>query len=184
MNILVAYYSETGNTRKVAETIFSAIRDTRKKLLAIDQAEDLDAYDLIFCGFPVQHHSVPAKMVHFMQQLPKGKKLAIFATHGSLRGGEKAVSASMRPSAWPRGRPYSARSAAAARSNSNCSTSGWRAPSTRPGPSRRRAPTATPTPPTWRKPAPSPRPCCMRLSTSTARQKRTEIENAHARLPL
>jgi flavodoxin len=93
MNILVAYYSETGNTRKVAETIFSAIRDTRKKLLAIDQAEDLDAYDLIFCGFPVQHHSVPAKMVHFMQQLPKGKKLAIFATHGSLRGGEKAVSA-------------------------------------------------------------------------------------------
>jgi flavodoxin len=93
MNILVAYYSETGNTRKVAETIFSAIRDTRKKLLPISQAEDLDAFDLIFCGFPVQHHSVPAKMVHFMQQLPKGKKLAIFATHGSLRGGEKAVSA-------------------------------------------------------------------------------------------
>lgn len=93
MNILVAYYSETGNTRKVAETIFAAIRDTRKKLLPIDQAEDLDAYDLIFCGFPVQHHSVPAKMVHFLQRLPRGKKLAIFATHGSLRGGEKAVSA-------------------------------------------------------------------------------------------
>jgi flavodoxin len=93
MNILVAYHSETGNTRKVAETIFSAIRDTRKKLLPIDQAEGLDAYDLIFCGFPVHHHSVPAKMVHFLQQLPKGKKLAIFATHGSLRGGEKAVSA-------------------------------------------------------------------------------------------
>ena len=93
MNILVAYLSETGNTRKVAETIFSAIRDTRKKLLPIDQAEDLDAYDLVFCGFPVQHHSVPAKMVHFMQRLPRGKKLAIFATHGSLRGGEKAVSA-------------------------------------------------------------------------------------------
>jgi flavodoxin len=93
MNILVAYYSETGNTRKVAETIFSAIRDTRKKLLPIDQSEGLEAYDLIFCGFPVHHHSVPAKMVHFLQQLPKGKKLAIFATHGSLRGGEKAVTA-------------------------------------------------------------------------------------------
>ena len=25
MNILVAYYSETGNTRKVAETIFAAL---------------------------------------------------------------------------------------------------------------------------------------------------------------
>jgi flavodoxin len=93
MNILVAYFSETGNTRRVAETIFSAIRDTRKKVLPIDQAEGLDAYDLIFCGFPVHHHSVPAKMVHFLQQLPQGKKLAIFATHGSLRGGEKAVTA-------------------------------------------------------------------------------------------
>ena len=93
MNILVAYYSETGNTRKVAETIFAAIRHTRKKLLPIDQAEELDSYDLVFCGFPVQHHSVPAKMVHFLEKLPKGRKLAIFATHGSLKGGEKAVSA-------------------------------------------------------------------------------------------
>jgi flavodoxin len=93
MNILVAYYSETGNTRKVAEAIFSAIRHTRKKLLPIGQAADADSYDLVFCGFPVQNHSVPAKMVHFLEQLPKGKKLAIFATHGSLRGGEKAIGA-------------------------------------------------------------------------------------------
>jgi flavodoxin len=93
MNILVAYYSETGNTRKVAETIFAAIRQSRKKLLPIDQAEELDSYDLVFCGFPVQHHSVPAKMVHFLEKLPKERKLAIFATHGSLKGGEKAVSA-------------------------------------------------------------------------------------------
>lgn len=93
MNILVAYYSETGNTRKVAEAIYSAIRHTRKKLLPIDQVDDVGSFDLVFCGFPVQHHSVPAKMVHFLEQLPKGKKLAIFATHGSLRGGEKAVSA-------------------------------------------------------------------------------------------
>lgn len=93
MNILVAYYSETGNTRKVAEAIFAGIRHIKKKLLPIEQAEDLGSYDLIFCGFPVQHHSVPAKMVHFLQNIPSGKKLAIFATHGSLRGGEKAVSA-------------------------------------------------------------------------------------------
>lgn len=93
MNILVAYYSETGNTRRVAEAIFAAIRQPRKTLLAIDPEADLEPYDLVFCGFPVQHHSVPAKMVRFLERLPKGKKLAIFATHGSLRGGEKAVSA-------------------------------------------------------------------------------------------
>jgi len=93
MNILVAYYSETGNTRKVAEAIFAGIQHTKKKLLPFDQAEDLDNYDLIFCGFPVPHHSVPAKMTHFLQGIPQGKKLALFATHGSLRGGEKAISA-------------------------------------------------------------------------------------------
>lgn len=93
MNILVAYHSDTGNTRKIAEAIFSAIRATRKKLLPIDQAEDLAPYDLIFCGTPVQNHSVHPKMVRFFQEIPKAKKLAIFLTHGSLRGGEKAVSA-------------------------------------------------------------------------------------------
>jgi flavodoxin len=93
MSILVTYYSETGNTRKVAEALFAGIKHTKKKLLPIDQVEDPGQYELIFCGFPVQHHGVPAKMVHFLQSIPQGKKMALFATHGSLRGGEKAISA-------------------------------------------------------------------------------------------
>ncbi len=93
MNILVAYYSETGNTRRVAEAIFAALGHTRKKLQPIDQAGPLGEYDLILCGFPVQHHSVPAKIIRFLGEIPLGKKVALFATHGSLRGGEKAVSA-------------------------------------------------------------------------------------------
>ena len=93
MNILVAYYSETGNTRKVAETVFSALRHTRKTMLPIEQVGDPREYDLIFCGFPVQHHSLPAKVVHFMKRIPPGRKIALFATHGSLRGGEKALGA-------------------------------------------------------------------------------------------
>jgi len=32
-------------------------------------------------------------MTHFLQAIPQGKKIALFATHGSLRGGEKAISA-------------------------------------------------------------------------------------------
>jgi flavodoxin len=93
MNILVAYYSETGNTRKVAEAIFASLRHSQKKILPIDQAEDLEPYHLIYCGFPVQNHGVPARMAHFLKSVPKGKQIALFATHGSLRGGEKALSA-------------------------------------------------------------------------------------------
>lgn len=93
MKILVAYYSQTGNTGKVAEAIFSGIKHNQKILLPIDQVDDPGKYDLIFCGFPVQHHSIPAKMTHFLQSIPPGKKIALFATHGSLRGGEKAIAA-------------------------------------------------------------------------------------------
>jgi flavodoxin len=93
MNVLVTFYSETGNTKKVAEAIFASIRHIRKKLLPIDLTDDVDQYDLIFCGFPVMNHSVPAQTTRFLQDIPKGKKLAFFATHGSLRGGEKAIAA-------------------------------------------------------------------------------------------
>jgi len=93
MNILVAYYSETGNTGKVAEAIFSGIRHTQKILLPIGQVDDPGKYDLIFCGFPVQHHSIPAQVTQFLQSIPLGKKIVLFATHGSLRGGEKAITA-------------------------------------------------------------------------------------------
>jgi len=93
MNVLVAYYSETGNTRKVAEAIFAGIETVHKKLLPIEEVEDFAAADLIFCGFPVIHHGLPEKITAFMKRIPDGGKIALFATHGSMRGGEKAVTA-------------------------------------------------------------------------------------------
>jgi len=93
MKILVTYHSQTGNTRKVAEAIFAGIQHTQKTILPIKRVEGIESYDLLFCGFPVQHHSIPADMTHFLQNIPPGRKMALFATHGSLRGGEKAISA-------------------------------------------------------------------------------------------
>jgi flavodoxin len=93
MNILVTCYSQTGNTRRVAEAILAGIRHNQKILLPVDQVDDPGNYDIIFCGFPVQHHSIPDKVTHFLKNIPQGKKLALFATHGALRGGEKAITA-------------------------------------------------------------------------------------------
>ena len=92
MKALVAYYSESGNTEKLARAIYDGINVTQKEIMPISEANAKD-YDIIFVGFPVQASSVPAKVEKFIKNVPEGKKLAYFVTHGSLRGGRLAISA-------------------------------------------------------------------------------------------
>ena len=92
MNILVTYYSQTGNTEKIAGAVYEALGG-EKDLIPVQEVEDPDSYDLIFCGFPVHSHSVPLPVQDFIKRIPSGKKIALFVTHGSLRGGELATTA-------------------------------------------------------------------------------------------
>jgi flavodoxin len=85
--VLVIYYSQTGNTEKVARAIFDALQ-CEKEIKAMDADVDVRGYELIFCGFPVQAHSVPVKASPFLKKLAKDQKVAFFTTHGSLRGGK------------------------------------------------------------------------------------------------
>ena len=93
MKILVTYFSKTGNTEKLSQAIYEAIEEPGKEIISIQETGDLGQYDLIFCGFPVQASSVPHKAANFLKTIPAGCKTAIFATHGSLRGGRLAVTA-------------------------------------------------------------------------------------------
>ncbi len=93
MKVLVSYYSDTGNTKKVADAIYDAIKESEKEICLAEEAPDLSDYDLIFCGFPVQSMGLPGKMENFVKGIPEGKNVAFFATHGSLRGGELAITA-------------------------------------------------------------------------------------------
>ena len=92
MKALVAYYSESGNTEKLAKAIYDGINIPEKEITPISEAKAKDC-DVIFVGFPVQASSVPAKVEKFIKSVPEGKKLAFFVTHGSLRGGQLAISA-------------------------------------------------------------------------------------------
>jgi flavodoxin len=92
MKILITYFTQSGNTEKVARAIYGAI-GAQKELLPLDKVRDSSGYDIIICGFPVHAHSVPLPVEHFIKQIPPGKKIALFATHGSLRGGELATTA-------------------------------------------------------------------------------------------
>jgi flavodoxin len=82
---LVTYFSLTGNTKKVAEAIFEEIPDD-KALKPIEEVDDLAPYPNIFVGFPVHSHSVPYQAEVFLKKIPKGKKVALFSTHGSVTG--------------------------------------------------------------------------------------------------
>jgi flavodoxin I len=87
MKALVTYYSQTGNTEKVARAIYEAIH-IEKDLFPIQDLKETAGYDIIFVGFPVHAHSVPAKLHTFFKSLPAGQNIALFCTHGSLRSGQ------------------------------------------------------------------------------------------------
>ena len=93
MKALVAYYSDTGNTEKLARGIYEGVEQAEKEILPIQEVKKVEDFDIIFCGFPVQSHSVPGKAEAFIKSIPEGKKVAFFATHGSLRGGQLAIQA-------------------------------------------------------------------------------------------
>ena len=86
MKVPVTYHRQTGSTEKVAKAIHEAVT-VQKEILPLAHAVPA-GYDLVFCGFPVHAHRVPGKMAEFIRKLPKGRKVAFFATHGSLRGGQ------------------------------------------------------------------------------------------------
>jgi len=84
-NILVACFSLTGNTQKVAAAIFASLPEP-KTMKPIAEVQSLAEHDLIFIGFPVHSHSVPIQVEKFLRSIPRGKKIALFSTHGSHAG--------------------------------------------------------------------------------------------------
>lgn len=93
MKALVTYYSDSGNTAKVAEGLFKGLKVKNKALVSIEKVTSLKEYDIIYCGFPVIEHSVPMKVQTFLKTIPANSNIAFFSTHGSVRDGAKARTA-------------------------------------------------------------------------------------------
>ena len=93
MKTLVTYYSESGNTEKLAEAIYEGLEATENEIAQINEEKNFEDYDVIFVGFPVHGSSVPSKTEKCIKRIPEGKMLALFGTHGSLRGGPLSISA-------------------------------------------------------------------------------------------
>jgi flavodoxin len=82
MRIIVTFYSQTGNTRKVADAIFTEIAG-EKELRPLQEVTSLDGYDLVFLGFPIIQFGPPRVIRNFLTKYAAGKKVALFVTHAS-----------------------------------------------------------------------------------------------------
>ncbi len=80
MKVLVAYMSQSGNTKKVAEAMFDVIQG-EKEIKEFSEIESVDGYDLLFVGFPIQAFGPAQNAKQFMENNISGKKVALFTTH-------------------------------------------------------------------------------------------------------
>ena len=86
MKVLVAYFSQSGNTEKVAKAIWEEASQGNeadlKKLEDITPG-DVAQYDFIFMGSPLHSGglAVPVKECLSQLQAASGQKLAVFITH-------------------------------------------------------------------------------------------------------
>jgi flavodoxin I len=86
MKVLVAYYTQTGNTEKIAKAIGQeaslAHQVEIKKIGELDAAH-LPTYDFIFIGSPIHGGNLSGPAKEFLNNMPAGagRKMAGFITH-------------------------------------------------------------------------------------------------------
>ena len=90
MKVLVAYYSDTGNTGLVAEAIYDEVvsEGHQADLCDADEVtgEVLDGYDLVFLGAACHDSTLAKPVLAILDEITPlpGFKLAGFATHSTL----------------------------------------------------------------------------------------------------
>lgn len=88
MKILVTYFTQTGNTGKIAQAIYDEVsKEHEADLKKIEEinADSFNQYDLVFIGTPCQMGDLAAPVKKILDSLPKSPKcmLAGFYTHGA-----------------------------------------------------------------------------------------------------
>ncbi len=97
MKVLIAYYSETGNTAQVAQAIGEEMaslgHEVCLKEVGAITADTLRAYDLVFLGSACHDADLARPVKRILDQIPASPsfRLAGFATHASHtpEGGER-----------------------------------------------------------------------------------------------
>jgi len=88
MKVLVTYFSQTGNTEKIAKAISEAAaqgNEVELKKMETVSAGDTTGYDFIFVGSPLHAANLAAPVKEFLSAISAGpsQKLAGFITHSA-----------------------------------------------------------------------------------------------------
>jgi flavodoxin I len=86
MKVLVSYFSQSGNTEKIAKGIWEEASQSNEadlKKLEDVGAEDFAGYDFIFIGSPLHSANLAAPVKEFLTNIQAGsdQKMAGFITH-------------------------------------------------------------------------------------------------------
>ncbi len=89
---LVLYSSKSGNTKKLADTVFAALPEPKKILPITDMPTSLADYNLIAFGFWLQAGQPDASSQDALARIQE-KDIFLFATHGAAQNSAHAVKA-------------------------------------------------------------------------------------------
>ena len=81
LDYLVLYQSGSGNTKKIAASIFSRLPGNSKDLIDIDTDKTIPEANVYFIGFCVHRGSCSMEVSDFLSDL-SGKQIALFGTCG------------------------------------------------------------------------------------------------------
>jgi flavodoxin len=82
MKVLVAYMSQTGNTKKIAEALCDVIPQP-KEIKRVEDVTSLEGYDLAFLVFPMHAFGPDEPEKTFLETHVKDRAIALFITHMS-----------------------------------------------------------------------------------------------------
>jgi len=91
MKILIAYFTQTGNTEKIARAIYDEVlsqgHKAHLKSIAETTSDNLNAYDLVFLGSACHDADLaePVKKVLESITISPSFKMAGFATHATVK---------------------------------------------------------------------------------------------------
>ncbi len=101
MKILVAYYSRSGNTKKMAEAVAEGVKqagvDADLKDVSTMNVDDLPLYDAFICGSPTYYGLMAAEMKKLLDDSVKyhgklsGKVGGAFTSAGGIGGGAETT---------------------------------------------------------------------------------------------